>query len=324
MQGSWSRRGMLGLLGAAAAMPGLGFAQEKFPGRRIEFIVPWAAGTAVDVVARVVGQDLEGDWGQAVTVDNRTGANSIIGSEYVARAKPDGYTVLLTGAPLLINPSLVANPTYDPIKDFTPVARMCLTQLILVVPSSSPFHTINDIVEYAKQNPRQVSYGTNGNGSTTHLSGALVGTLGGVELKHVPYKSGAQALTDTLSGQLSMSFMAIPTAAGLLKDGQLRAIGLSGKVRSRSLPDVPTLDESGLPGFEVVSWVGAFLPSGVAPEIAAQYSDKMREIAATPEFDARLLEQGLDPGFIGSEWAQTLPDEVKMWAELVAKSGAAA
>jgi len=324
MEFKWSTSVSVALAMLAAAVVGPTNAQaEDYPSRRIEFIVPWAAGSAVDVVARASAQSLEAAWKVPVTVDNRPGANSIIGSNTVKNAKPDGYQVLVTGAPFLINQFLVKEVGYDPLKDFKPVARLCLTELIMVVPGNSPFNNLKDLIAFAKKNPGKLSFGSNGNGSTTHLSGSMLSTIAGIELLHVPYKSGGQALTDTISGQLSINFLAIPTAIAQIKAGQLKAIGVTGTARSQLLPDVPTIAEAGAPGFDVVSWVGAFVPKDTPDAVVQKLSSELLSNAASAQFKEMLLQQGLEPGVeAGNKW--DLKSEVGHWASVVKASGVVA
>src|SRR6185437_10057035 len=241
---------------------------DTFPSRPIRIVVPFAAGGATDLIARVVGQKLTESLGQAVVVENRPGASGMIGADLVAKAPPDGYTLLMAStAEIAINPSLYSKMSYDPQKDLAPITLAGVTPLILVVNPASPLHSVADIVKEAKAHPGTISFASAGNGSVQHLSGELVKVLTSTDMVHVPYKGAAPALTDVLSGQVTMFFSGMPPAMPHVKSGKLRALAVTTPKRSPAAPDVPTMAEAGVQGFDISNWFGLLAPAGTPPGI---------------------------------------------------------
>ena len=296
---------------------------QSFPMRPVTFVVPYAAGTGVDITARIMAERLAKKWKVGVVVDNKLGANGIIGADLVAKAPADGHILLFMSAAHLTNPAMYKKLPYDTVKDFSPVVRVADTLLVLVVPKNSPSSTLREIIAAAKARPGQLNYASGGNGSATHLAPALMNSMAGTDIVHVPYKGGDRALADTVGGQVAMSFTAVATAAPLIRAGTLKAIAVSGPQRSQLLPDVPTLDEAGLPGFSVVAWNGILAPSGTPDAIVRQISADVLEIARTQDFGEAMRSRGLEVNLFG---ADTFPAvyraDADHWAKIVTISGA--
>lgn len=296
---------------------------QDYPSKPILLVVPFSPGTAVDFVARLISTSLGEQFKISVVVENRMGASSQIGAAAVAKAAPDGHTLLFTSPAHYINQNLYKNMMYDPVKDFRPVVRMSNTLLMLVVPQSSPVSTQAQLIAYVRARPGQLNYSSAGSGSTTQLPAALFNSMANLEVTHIPYKSGAQALTDVISGQVFMTFTAVTTALPHIKGGTLKGIGVTGATRSHSLPNVPTIAEGGLPGYEFISWNGMLAPAGTPNEVIAKLETTLLKIAATPEFTQKLLGGGLEPEPLGAKaFADRLQTEIPLWAKVVKMSGA--
>jgi tripartite-type tricarboxylate transporter receptor subunit TctC len=256
-------------------------------------------------------------------VENKPGAGTNIANEYVAKAAPDGYTLLFTSPAHYINQNLYKNLTYDPVKDFIPVMRVSNTLLVLVVAQSAPVNSQAELIAYVRARPGQLSYSSAGSGSTTQLPAALFNSMANLDVIHIPYKSGAQALTDVIGGQVFMTFTAPATALPHLKAGTLKGIGVTGAARSQSMPNVPTIAEGGLPGYEFISWNGMLAPAGTPKEVTAKLEATLLKVAATPEFRQRLLSAGLEPEPLGAKaFSDRLQVEIPLWARVVKLSGA--
>lgn len=313
-----------GLL-AACSLFMCGAATAQDAAKPILIIAPFAPGTAVDYVGRLVARSLGEQFKTSVVIENRLGASGQIGTAAVAKAAPDGQTLLFTSPAHYINRSLYRNLTYDPVKDFRPVMRMSNAMLVLVVPKSSPVGTQAELIAHARARPGKLSYSSAGSGSTTQLPMALFNSMANIDITHIPYKSGAQALTDTISGEVFMTATAITTALPHIKSGSLKAIAVTGATRSQSLPDVPTVAEGGLPGYEFVSWNGMFAPAGTADAVVARLEAAMTRLAATPEFRERLVANGLELEPLGTKaFADRLVTEIPLWERIVKISGAKA
>ena len=299
-------------------------APADYPNKRIQIIVPWSPGTAVDVVARFFAAELTTDLGMPVTVENRPGANSNIGTEFVARSPADGYRVLVTGSSFFINQALMKDVRFDVQRDFRPVARLAAQQIVMVVPVSSPFLTLREFLEFARKNPGKLNYGSSGSGSATHLAGSLFSRMAEVDLRHIPYSSSSQLTVDTISGAISSSFQSLPAVTSLVEENKLRALGVSGTSRSARLRNVPTVAEGGVPGYVTSSWTGAFVRADTPDQIVDKLAGAMLRVSAKPAYADLLLRQGLDRDVVGPEWSKAIPAELHHWAELVAKSGAKA
>ena len=222
---------------------------QPYPARAVRLIVPFAAGGSTDIIARTVGQKLNEMWNQPVVIENRPGGSTVIGTELVARAAPDGYTLLVTPAPFTIVPSLIANLPYDPSKDFEPITLINTTPLVVVVHPGVPAHSVKALIALAKSRPGALNFGSSGNGGSNHLAGELFNTMAGVKMVHIPYKGNAPALTDLVGGHVDLLFNGLTSAMPLINSGKLRALAVTSIARAGSLPDMPTLDELGLKGF---------------------------------------------------------------------------
>jgi tripartite-type tricarboxylate transporter receptor subunit TctC len=243
--------------GILASVPFVAQAQAAFPARALTIVVPFSAGGTTDILARVVGQYLSKDLGQPVIIDNRPGAGGNIGAQMVARAAPDGYTLLMgTVGTHAINQSLYKKMPFDPIKDFQPLTRVALVPNLLVAHPSQPYKTVKELIAYAKANPGKVNFASSGSGTSIHLSAEMFNQMAGVDMQHIPYKGSAPALNDLLGGQTAIMFDNMPSVIGHVRAGKLRPIAVTTPQRSRALPDVPTIAESGVPGYSATSWFG--------------------------------------------------------------------
>lgn len=266
-----------------------------YPTRPVKIVVPYAAGGGGDVLARLFADKLKTRLGQPVIVDNKAGAGTLIGSEFVAKAAPDGYTLLLTTNSLVIAPTMNAAAKFDPVKDFVPLAPIGAMAMVLAANPALPANNAAELIAYMKKNPGKVSFGSSGAGGITHLSGELFKARAGVSMTHVPYKGAGPALTDLMGGQIDLLFDAMITAYPYIKSGKLKAIGISNPKRWEGAPDIPTIGESGLAGFEVSGWYGIFAPAGTPASITQRLNAEASEIIKDPEFAAKLQTLGLTP-----------------------------
>jgi tripartite-type tricarboxylate transporter receptor subunit TctC len=283
----------MGLLAAAFSTAAL--SQPTYPDRTIRMLVPFPAGGSIDPVARLVAQKLNQAWGQPVVVDNRPGANTIIGTEALAKSAPDGYTILLTASTHVINSVLVPNLPYDSFKDFVPVATLYRSEFLLVVHPSVPANNLQQLIALAKAKPGALNYAISGNGNANHLAGELFGMTAGVKLSNVPYKGGGPAINDLLGGQVQAMFSVPVSVIGQVKAGKLKALAYTGETPLPGLPQVPTFAQAGLPGFDIKSWTGFLVPAGTPKAIVDKLSAEVAKILAMPDVKARLEEQGQEP-----------------------------
>jgi tripartite-type tricarboxylate transporter receptor subunit TctC len=279
------RRVAVALLAAGAlGLVPLAHAQSGYPGKPVRLVVPFPAGGTTDILARAVAQKLSEAWGQSVVVDNRPGAGGNIGSELVARAAPDGYTLLMgTVGTHAINASLYSKMPYDHVKDFAPVILVAGVPNVLVVNPSVPVNSVPELIAYLKANPGKVNFASSGSGTSIHLSGELFKVMTGVQMTHVPYKGSAPALTDLVGGQVQLMFDNLPSSLAFIKAGKLRALAVTSAARAAALPDVPTIAESGVPGFEASSWVGVLAPTGTPPDVIARINAEVGMWLASPD-----------------------------------------
>lgn len=307
---------------AIAVVASLVQAQE-FPSRPLKFIVPAPPGGAPDAVARVVGQRLSTQLGQQVVVENRGGGNGIIGSEAAARAPADGYTLVIGYAgPFSINPGLVANLPYDVVKDFTPLTLLAASQNVLVVHPSFPARSVAELIAAAREQPGKINYASGGTGQSSHLSMELMLHMAGVRMTHIPYKGAGPALADTISGHVPLHFLALTPAIPLIRSGKLVALGVTGATRAPSLPEVPTIAEAGLPGFQVLTWYGALVPSATPKPVVARLHTELVAALKSPEIVEFYRRQGLEPGGNSSEaFGIYLKEEIDKWKQLIKDAG---
>jgi tripartite-type tricarboxylate transporter receptor subunit TctC len=291
---------------------------QAYPNRPIRLIVGYPAGGASDVAARIVGQKLGERMGQPVVVDNRAGSAGNIGADAVAKAAPDGYTLLLGTISLSVNPSLYPKMTYDPVKDLSAVSMISSTPFLLVVNPQTPYKSTRELVDAARKSPGVINYATAGNGSGSHLFTELLDSTANIKLTHVPYKGAAPAMNDVLGNQVGVTFDNIITTLPLVKAGKLRALAVSTKQRSKVAPDIPTLDESGVPGFDATAWFGLFAPAGTPREIIARLNQEVAEAVKDPVVNEKLLALGAEPVSSSPESFSTFfKGEVAKWARVV-------
>ena len=300
-------------------------AAEPYPAETIRFIVPFPPGGATDVVTRVVAQKLNESWKrQVVVVDNRGGAGGVLGSETAARAPADGYTLVMgTTGTHAINASLYAKPSYDPLKDFTAITPAALLPNMIVAHPSVPAKNVRDLIALARAKPGQVSYASSGN--FLYLSGALFTAMAKIEMLHVPFKGGAQAMPAVMAGEVATSFATIVSGQPQVAAGKLRALAVTSAKRFPSVPDVPTASESGLPGYEAVAWYGVFAPDGTPRDIVTRLNTEIVRIVRSPEVRELLLKQGAESYATSpEEFTKIVQADVAKWAKVVKASGAKA
>jgi tripartite-type tricarboxylate transporter receptor subunit TctC len=299
-------------------------ATQSFPSKPVRIIVPFTPGAGTDIVGRAIAQALTEAWHQSIIVDNRPGAGGTIAGEVVAKANPDGYTLMLGNvSTLAIARSLYPKLPYDPLRDFAPITLITTSENVIVVHPSVPVDSVKSLIAYAKARPRQVIYASAGSGTTTHLGGAMFSSMAGVELTHVPYKGSAQALADLLGGQTQLMFSSVPTSLPHIKSGRLRAIAVTRLKRSTTLPDLPTVDESGLRGFDISLWQAIVAPAGTSRDIVMTLNRQIVSDLNTPALKAQFAAQGLEPvGNTPEQFAAYMRDEAQKWAKVVKASGA--
>ncbi|MBK6004696.1 tripartite tricarboxylate transporter substrate binding protein [Ramlibacter ginsenosidimutans] len=301
-------------------------AQAAYPNRPLRIIVPFSPGGATDTLARIVGQKLTEAWGQPVVIDNKPGAGGNIGAEAGARAAGDGYTLTLAAAGFMaVNPSIYPKLAYDPVKDFAPLTLLVKAPLLLVVNPKMPVHNIAEFMAYAKANPGKVTLGNGGTGTAQHLGGVYMSSEAKVNIVHVPYKGSAPATTDLLGGVVDAQFDNMVTLLPYVKAGKLKALAVSSKQRSAAFPDVPTLSETVLPGFETGTWYGLVAPASTPAPIVAKLSQELQHILAMPDVKERLMALGLDAsGTSGAEFGQFIRSEIATYAKIVKTAGVTA
>jgi tripartite-type tricarboxylate transporter receptor subunit TctC len=315
------------LYAAAAAFLTLGAAgalAQTYPAKPIRLVVPFPPGGTTDILAREAGARLATTLGQPVVIDNRPGAGGNIGSDLVAKAAPDGYTLLMgTVGTHAINPSLYSKMPYDHVKDFAPVILVAGVPNVLEVTPSLPVNSVADLIKLAKEKPGQINFASSGSGTSIHLSGELFKAMAGVDMTHVPYKGSAPALTDLMGGQVQVMFDNLPSSLPFIKAGKLRAIAVTSLKRAPALPDVPTISESGLPGFEASSWFGVLAPAGTPPGVVARINAEINKWLQSPEGKDQLLAQGAQAaGGTPEQFAAHIRAETEKWAKVVKASGA--
>ena len=268
---------------------------QTYPDKPVHLIVPFSAGSAVDTLARVPGQKLAELWGQALVVDNRTGANTIIGTEAAAKAAPDGYTLLLTNdAALATNPALYPKLPYAPLRDFAPITLGASIPVVLVAHASQPYATVQELVAYAKANPGKLHYASGGNGSAQHVPMEMFKQAAGIDLVHVPYKGLGPAFNDVISGQIPVMFAGLSNTPPHIKAGRIRALAIGSARRSSAMPDVPTMQEAGVPGFDYSAWAGVLAPAGTPPAIVQKVNADWARVIAMPEVRDKLVALGFE------------------------------
>jgi tripartite-type tricarboxylate transporter receptor subunit TctC len=291
---------------------------QGWPVRFVKLVVPFTPGGGIDGVGRIVGARLSEMWGQQVVVENKPGAGGNIASEYVARSAPDGYTMYITAAGLALNRYLFPSINYDPVADFAPVTLICLFPNMLVVQNSSPLRSVTDLVAEAKKNPGKITFASPGHGSSPHMSGELFKYLAKVDLTHVPYRGAAPAITDILAGRIDTYFAVMASGLPLVQNGQLRALGVTTAERVQAAPQVPTIAEAGVPGYDTSSWFAFFVPAKTPPEIISKMRADTAAVLAEPPIKAKLDQLGLIPvGSTPEELGAHFKAEMEKWAPVI-------
>jgi len=312
------------LIGVALFGLAVTTAQGSFPNKVVKIVVPQAPGGASDALSRIIAQKLAEKWGQTVVVENRAGAGGNIGTAETAKAPADGHTLLLGYIGThVINPHLYKDLGWHPVKDFVPVATLAAVPFVLVASPSFPAKTAQEVIAIARREQGKLTFASAGNGSVNHLLGELFANAAGVKMTHVPYKGAAPALTDTISGQVQISFTSLPSAVGHIKGGRLRGIAVTSAQRSESMPEIPTLAESGLPGFDVNPWFGLLAPAGTPDDVVNQLNRDINEALQSADVRKRFADQGAVPLIMTpAQFAAQVKGDLDKWEKVVRDSGA--
>ena len=312
------------MLAGLLCLDGAGSARaQDYPSKPVRFVVPFAPGGTTDVLARLVGEKLSASLGQQFVIDNKPGAGGNIGTAQVAKAEPDGYTILMgTVGTHAINASIYPSLPYDPVGDFAPVTLVATVPNVLVVNPELPAGSVAELIALAKEKPGELNFASSGNGTSIHLSGELFKSMTGVDIVHVPYKGSGPAMVDLLGGQVQMMFDNLPSSAPQIAAGKLRPLGVTSKERSPTLPDLPTIAEAGVPGYEALSWFGVLAPAGTPDAIVATLQAEIAGVLADPAMRQRFAELGAVPvGGTPAEFATLIGTETAKWAEVVKNAG---
>ncbi|HVL75242.1 MAG TPA: tripartite tricarboxylate transporter substrate binding protein [Noviherbaspirillum sp.] len=309
-------------LSLAATLPAA--ADPSYPSKPIRLIVPFAPGGSTDVLGRIIANELRVELGQPVIVENKPGAGGNIGGDLVAKAAPDGYTLLMAAAgPTVINPSLYAKMTFSPTKDLTPVTMLVREHNLMAVHPSVPARTVKEFIAYAKANPNTVNFGSPGNGSPAHLAGELMNQKAGAKMAHIAYKGSGPAVVDLVAGHISMMIDNMPVLLPHVQNGKLRALAVPSTSRAVAAPEVPTFAEAGMKDFVITAWKGVMAPAGTPPAVINKLQGTMAKIMAKPEMKQRMSEMGAEPVVdTPAEFGRTIQTETAWWAELVKSTGA--
>jgi len=303
-----------------AASPALA---QEWPAKPVRLLVGFPVGGAADILARLHATRLQDAVGQAIVVDNRGGAGGVIATEMAARSTGDGYTLLFTSLPHVINPALYRKVAYDPVKDFQPVTLLVNVPLLMAVAVAQPIKSVKDVLALAKASPAKVNYGSGGNGSSSHLAMEMFKSMAGVDIQHIPYKGTGPLIADLLSGQINMTIASIVPLIPQVRAGKLRAVAVTGSRRSGALPDVPTVAEAGVPGYDMTNWFGILAPAGLPRPILTRLDTALRKIVAAPEVRELYALQGADGVGAGPEaFAKVIAADIPKWEKVVRQSGA--
>ena len=309
-------------LAAMALVSGSSLAQS-YPSRPVRVIVTFPPGGTPDIYGRIMSNELSKLWNQSVVVENRTGAAGGIGSDFVAKSAPDGYTLLFAAdASITVTPNLVPNLPYDPVRDFAPIVNVAQGPFVLMVHSSVPANNMKELIAWIRSQPGKVSYASSGNGSQQHLSMELIRTAAGVDMVHIPYKGFGQGLVDVLAGQVPMLFGGATAAIGIIRSGKLKGLGVTSKSRVKALPEVPSISET-IPGMDIFAWYGFLAPAATPREIIRKVNADSIAIIKRPEFQERLVKDGIEPvANSPEEFAAQIKADLATWAKVVKASGA--
>jgi tripartite-type tricarboxylate transporter receptor subunit TctC len=314
-----------GLVAVSGAVVGVSAQAQDYPSKPVRIIVPFASGGSADVFGRFIAQRLQEAMGQSFVIDNRPGAGSVVGTDAVAKAAPDGYTLLVMSNTHTVNESLIPNKPFQLMRDFAPIAPINYSDLVLVAKAGLPASTLPELIRAAKAKPGGMSYASSGPGTPYHMAGELFKAKAGVSIVHIPYKGSAGARTDVLGGQLEMMFDAIPTMTEHIKAGKVKALATTGKTRSATLPDVPTVSEAGVPGYEATIWLGLMAPKGTPAAIVNRLNAEVAKITANPEVRRAWMAQGTTAMTMSvDEFTRYMTEDIAKWAEIVKISGAKA
>ncbi len=295
---------------------------QSYPSRTIRLVVPSSPGGGTDITGRILAQKLSEQLGQQVVVDNRAGAGTVIGNDIVAKSAPDGYTLLMGISTLAINPSMYSKLPYDALSDFAPISQVVSAPNILTVHPSVPAKTVKEFIALAKAKPGSIVFGSAGMGTSPHLSGELFKTMAKIDILHVPYKGSGQSVISLLAGEISASFPSVPTAIPYIKTGRLRGLGVTTSARTRALPDVPSIAEAGLPGYEATQWFGVLAPAGTPRPIVDHLYQEVSRALHAPDVRERLIADGAEPiGSTPEEFAVYIKSETEKWARVIKASG---
>lgn len=321
---SFLTRALAAAIGCAACAAASAQGAQNYPNKPIRIVVPYAAGASTSLVTRLVGQKLTEAWGQPVVVDNRGGAGGAIGTEIVAKSPPDGYTLLLgTVGTFGINSAVYSKLSYDPVKDFAPVGMLATVANILAVQPSLPVTSVKELIALAKEKPGKLNYGSSGNGSTSHLSGEMLKSIAGISMTHVPYKGGAPMMADVLGGQLEVMFDQVPAVLPHAKAGRVRALAVTTARRSAAAPDVPTMAEAGVSGYEMTVWYSLMAPAGTPRDIIVKLNTELAKILNQPEFKQQMLAQGAElTSSTPEQLAEIIRADLAKYARIAKEAGA--
>ena len=311
------------LVAAAALSAALTASAQPYPNRPVKIIVPFGPGGFTDVAARILQKELAPVLGQAVIIENRPGAGSTIGTDAVAKAAPDGYTLAMVSTAHVISPHVYKQIPYDAIKDFTPVMRLAEGPYVLAVHPSLPVKSVAELIALAKAKPGVIDYASSGNGSSQHLVGALFCSMAGVNLNHVPYKGSNQAMNDVLGGQVKVTFAGVPNVLPNVANGKLRALAVTTATRYAEMPDVPTIAESGVPGYDATIWLGLIAPAGTPHEIVQKLNADITRVLSTPDAKKLMASAGVDVApSTPEQFGQLMQAELDRWGKVVRETGA--
>ncbi|WP_423199342.1 MULTISPECIES: tripartite tricarboxylate transporter substrate binding protein [unclassified Cupriavidus] len=311
---------------AAALLPVVPFSPamaQEYPAKPIRMVVPYPPGGPTDIVARVVGQKLSERLGQPLVVDNRPGAGGNIGADTVAKSPADGYTLLVATTAHAINMTLFSRPTYSTSKDFTPVSMLTSGPLVLVTAPSTPAKNVSELIALAKAKPGAITFASSGNGQSTHLAAELFSSMAGVRMTHVPYKGSAPALTDVMAGQATVMFDTMLSSMPFVRDGKLKALAVTGSARSPAAPDIPTMAEAGVPGYEATAWNALLVPAGTPPAVVGKLSEALKAVLTQEDVRSRFATQGFAANWTSpADTRKFITREIDKWGKVVKTSGA--
>ena len=318
----WWRALVPAVLAIAALLGALSSRAQDYPSRTIRFIVPFGAGGPTDVFTRAIAEELRKELNQPYMLDNRPGAGTIIGTAEAARAAPDGYTLLMVSATQTTVETLSPNKPYKLMRDFVPVAALMNSELVMVVHPSVPANNLAEFIALAKAKPGTLNYASSGIGSNYHMAAELVKNLAGIDIVHVPYKGSTGARNDIIAGQVDMMFDSVPTMAPMIETGRVKPLGTSGRVRSSALPNVPTLAEAGIPGYEATIWLGVMAPAGTPQAIVDRLNTEIGKILARPDIAAAWRAQGANPMIMKPDaFGGYMQSEIERWAKVIKANG---